>query len=322
MNIDQEKGEDAPVERVAGMRVTVLANLRAGFFSENDFQARRRRLERDLNGAFSRCTIRWSEPEGMAGVLDEIRRSDAEVVILMGGDGTVSQATNALAGGDKAIGVLPGGTFNWIAQDLGMPLSMDLAVQALADGRIVPVDAGDMDGRLFLHNVSLGLHTVTVRTRDEYRRKLGVNKAVAAAFALLRTAWHPPLLHGYLESEENAEFIRAPFVFIGMNRFDTESMAFLRRESLDDGRLSVFYAARFSRPARLRIFRMALYTIIKRRMKEVPELSSFWVPSLTLKSRKSRLKVVADGEMVDVETPIHFRVRHRYLRMVVPRNAA
>ncbi len=297
------------------MRLTFLLNRGSGFFSVDDPEPRRRRVESAIRRRDENARILWVAPEDLSDAVEGAVAGGEGPLVAGGGDGTVNRVAGRMAGGERPMGVLPLGTFNFIAGDLGMPLSPEAAVDALFDGTPGPVDTGEVNGHLFLHNVSLGIHSVAVQLREQYQRRLRLNKAAAVAYALFKAILRPPMLSGYIHAREKAEFLRASFVFIGVNRFDTASFAFVRRKSLDDGILSVFYAHGME-PKNL--LKMAVRTLVSRRIKDVPDLECLLTDMVILRSRKHKVKLVADGEIHPVRSPVVCRVRPGRLRIILP----
>src|SRR6185503_11143696 len=82
----------------------------------------------------------------------------AEVVVAAGGDGTVSAVASCVKGSGATMGVLPMGTLNHFARDLGIPPKLEDAIAVLARGLRVAVDLGEVNGRVFVNNASLGVY--------------------------------------------------------------------------------------------------------------------------------------------------------------------
>src|SRR6185503_16647759 len=108
--------------------------------------------------------------------LDQAFASDADAVVIGGGDGTVSAAADRAVRHGKPIGVLPLGTLNHFARDLGMPPDLRDAVRAIATGVVREVDVGEVNGRVFVNNSSIGVYPTVVRDRDEQRLRFGRGK--------------------------------------------------------------------------------------------------------------------------------------------------
>ncbi len=80
-----------------------------------------------------------------------------DAVAVAGGDGTLACAAQALTGREVPLGILPLGTMNLLAKDLGLPLDLDAAIAVLATGPMRAIDAGEVNGHVFLINSVLGL---------------------------------------------------------------------------------------------------------------------------------------------------------------------
>src|SRR4051794_37510526 len=114
----------------------------------------------------------------------------AALVVAGGGDGTINAVASALVGTEARLGVLPLGTLNHFAKDLGIPLALEEAVRTVFTGRPQAVDVGEVNGRLFLNNSSLGIYPRIVRLREAHRRQ-GVRKWIAFVKALAYVLRHP-----------------------------------------------------------------------------------------------------------------------------------
>ena len=150
--------------------------------------------------------------------------ADADTVVFGGGDGTVSTGAAALAGGPKALGVLPLGTFNHFARDLGIPLELEDAVRTIAVGHVREVDVGEVNGRPFVNNSSIGLYPEMVRVRDELRRHHGMRKGTAMLGAAREVLRDPPFLRVDLRVLDDVARVRTPFVFVGNNRYEMDAL--------------------------------------------------------------------------------------------------
>ena len=97
-------------------------------------------------------------------------------VVAAGGDGTINAVAAAIVDADKALGVLPFGTMNHFAKDLNIPLDFDGAIETIVAGHVTRVDVGDVNGRIFVNNSSLGLYP-----RDHPRTRHGSNGSAGAS---------------------------------------------------------------------------------------------------------------------------------------------
>ena len=99
----------------------------------------------------------------IAAQVDIALRAGVDVIVAGGGDGTVSAVAAALVDTEVALGVLPLGTLNHFAKDLGLPLDLGGAVRVIAAGQTQRIDVGEVNGRVFINNSSLGLYPEMVR---------------------------------------------------------------------------------------------------------------------------------------------------------------
>jgi diacylglycerol kinase family enzyme len=239
----------------------------------------------------------------------------ADAVVAGGGDGTVSAVAAQLVGQDTPLGVLPLGTLNHFAKDLGMPLERDEAVDALAAGRVESVDVGEVNGRVFINNSSLGLYPDIVREREHRQRRLGHGKwraLLAASIAALRRY---PLLRVQVELDDARQAaLRTPFLFIGNNAYQMEGFEIGERRSLAEGKL-VLYTAH--RTGRFGLVRLALLALC-RRLQQARDFHEAGAAAFTVYSGHPHLRVATDGEVSVLPTPLHYRVRPGALRVIRP----
>ena len=104
-------------------------------------------------------------------VIDDAIADGVTVIVAGGGDGTVNGVANAIAGRGVAFGVLPLGTLNHFARDLGIPILLEDAARVILAGHTISVDTADVNGRLFLNNSSVGLYPRIVQLRERYRAR-------------------------------------------------------------------------------------------------------------------------------------------------------
>ena len=117
-------------------------------------------------------------------------REGYDVVVVMGGDGTLNEAANGLIGTDTALGVLPGGSTNVFARTIGLPNdpveATGVLLTSLAADSIRPIGLGMVDQRCFLFHTGLGFDAAVVEQverRSSLKRYAGHPLFVYAAFA-------------------------------------------------------------------------------------------------------------------------------------------
>ncbi|MGC3974964.1 MAG: diacylglycerol kinase family protein [Nitrospira sp.] len=118
-----------------------------------------------------------------------IARRDIDVVLAGGGDGTISTAASLLMNKKKALAILPAGTMNLFARGLGIPQTLEAALQSFADGEVIAVDMASANGQPFVHQFSVGMHAKMVQLREkmDFGSRLGKMQAsVRAAWAAIK----------------------------------------------------------------------------------------------------------------------------------------
>src|SRR3954469_14604574 len=156
------------------------------------------------------------------------------LVIVGGGDGSISAAAAALVGSETKLGILPFGTLNHFARDLGIPTRLDEAARLIASGSERRVDIGEMSGRVFINNSAIGLYPLMVVDRDLQRKRLGRSKRLAMAVAAVRTLVRFCHQRLTLAVNDELERVDTPLLFVGNNAYRIDLGAPGRRESLED----------------------------------------------------------------------------------------
>jgi diacylglycerol kinase family enzyme len=236
----------AQIAFITVQRITVLLNPHAG--TQDDVAAQR------VATAFRRAGMDDLDIHVVEGPL--IRSGAAEalargatIVVAAGGDGTVSAVASVLAGTDVALGILPLGTLNHFAKDVGVPLDVDEAVGAITAGNVVRVDVGDLNDRPFVNNASIGMYATLIAERDAMQR-LGRGKWIAHGLAALRVWRRYRRLRIALRTEGRERLVRTAFVFVGNNEYQLSGLELFGRKSLAAGRLHVCMAHKDASPSR------------------------------------------------------------------------
>jgi len=230
-----------------------------------------------------------------------------------GGDGTVNAVAGAVAGTDTALGVLPMGTLNHFAKDAGIPLDLEEAVRTFFTGRVVKVDVGEVNGRVFVNNSGIGVYPHLVRERETQQRH-GHPKSLAFVIAVGAVLRRYARLRVRLHLSEAEALARlTPFLFVGNNKYEVAGLEIGRRLSLTSGRLWVCTAPH---AARRNLIGMAWRTLTGRVSDH--ELNAIEVEEIWVEAATPRINVSTDGEVSLMAGPLHYRIRPVALGVVVP----
>ena len=236
------------------------------------------------------------------------------LLIVGGGDGSISAAASALVGSNTVLGVLPLGTLNHFARDLGIPADLSEAARVIAAGTERQVDVGEMNGRIFINNSAIGLYPLMVINRDLQRARLGRSKRLAMLVASARTLARFNHQRLTLTIDRELERVDTPLLFVGNNEYRVDIGAPGRRESLADGKLSVFVLRKKTRRGFIAAVLRALLN--RTRPDDMEKLAN--VERLRVGSRRSQLPVSLDGEVIRAEPPLDYAIRKRALRVIAP----
>lgn len=247
-------------------------------------------------------------------VAHEIARTSPALVVAAGGDGTVSSVASALVDTPIPLAVLPVGTLNHFARDIGLPPEPEAAVRIALGGKTRAVDVGEVNGRIFVNNASVGLYPAMVHRRVKQQRRLGRSKWHAMLWAMHAVLRGHPFMNLTLELDGVEQQRRTPFVFVGNNVYQMEGFLIGLRPRLDEGMLSVYLS---HRRGRLGLLFLALRALLGRLL-QARDFEAGTVSHLRIDSRHTRLLVATDGEVGALDMPLNFRTRPRALRVVVP----
>lgn len=237
------------------------------------------------------------------------------LLIVGGGDGTISAAASALAGSETRLGILALGTLNHFARDLQIPTDLGEAARLIASGSERRVDVGEMNGRVFINNSAIGLYPLMVIDRDLQRKRLGRSKRLAMIVASLRTLlrFNHHRLTLTVNEEEQAR-VDTPLLFVGNNEYRVDIGAAGQRERVDRGELSVLVMRRKTRAGLITASIRAL--LDRARADDMVQIDG--VERLRVASHRSQLAVSLDGEVVSAQPPLDYKMRKRALRIIAP----
>lgn len=237
----------------------------------------------------------------------------AQIVVAGGGDGTISAVASELNGTEKTFGVLPLGTLNNFSKDLGIPQNLEEAVEIIAANNVKKIDVGEVNGRIFVNNSSIGLYPHIVKRREKQQR-LGYGKWRSAFWAALKMLVRSPFFAVRLKNETGVRIVKTPFVFVGNNEYEMDFFNIGRRAKLDDGKLSVYFLHRSGRKG---LFLLVVRTIFGR-LKQTHDFEEINVQEIVFETKKKRILVAFDGEVSTLQSPLHYKIHPKSLRVLVP----
>jgi diacylglycerol kinase family enzyme len=258
--------------------------------------------------------LRLAPPRQLCEIINAAIARRPNTIYVGGGDGTISTAAGCLVDSNIALGVLPLGTLNHFAHDLGIPPTWPEAIAALARGNRRAVDVGEVNGRIFINNCSIGSYADAVRKRDALRRERGAEKWRAMLQATFEVFRKLRRLRLHIESAEKKVTLRTPFAVVANNCYSGHVLGSSLRPRLDEGRLWIYTTRAHRHADVLHLMWQSLLRSIDR----VEGLDSFATLEASIASDRGSLPIAADGELLDLKPPFRFRSRPAALQVIAP----
>ena len=299
----------------------IVFNVRSGSGdADEEIQTIRRVLEAGGRSfEFFQCNAQESV-EVMARRAVALAKARQGVVVAAGGDGTINAVANAVMGSGCPFGVLPQGTFNYFGREHAIAQDTRKAALTLLQAHLSPVQAGWVNGRVFLVNASLGLYPQILEDREAWKNQLGRSRFVAflSGIASLLRSRHQLRLR--VESDGHTVLLRTPTLFVANNRLQ------LAQTGIHAQQIDALAHGQLAGIAVRTIGTLALFALLIRgllgRLGDADNIQSFSFRRLTVMPKgMRRIKVATDGEIVWMQTPLVFEVAAEPLLLLVPASA-
>lgn len=244
-------------------------------------------------------------------------RETSDAVLAGGGDGTISTAATIFAGHKTALGILPLGTMNLFARALGIPLKLEEAVAALVTGDKRHIDVGEVNGEIFVHHVTLGLHPriVAGRERERYRSRLG--KKLAGLRIWWKLVRRAPRMRLKLTVDSDRVSLKTTSLIIANNPFIEKFGGLPHSEVPDRGKLAV-YAAQ-TRDWKELLAMSAEASLGK--WESNSKLDFLEGRDIAIHSERRKLRASIDGELAYLRAPIRAKILPGSLWVLCPGSA-
>jgi diacylglycerol kinase family enzyme len=237
------------------------------------------------------------------------------VLVAAGGDGTVNAAASAVVGSDIPFAVVPLGTFNYFARDIGMPLEPAAAATAILGGTVSPIHVARLNKHLFLVNASIGLYVKLIEQREKHEARLGRSRIVSVISGLVTALRGHYAMSLDMAVDGKPVHLRTPLLFLGKNYLQLKNLDFDIAQGVADGQIGVILL-RDANP--LTILNMALRALFGK-LEQAQKLHAFCAQRLQINTRRSKVSAVIDGEIVELQTPLNVEIARNALQVVRPR---
>ena len=291
--VDQRPTED-------GDGIVLIANAQAGpALSGNPVDE----VREVLPGAE---IVEVESPEEFAEALRDAGRR-ALTIGVAGGDGTLNAGAAVAVAAKKPLMVVPAGTLNHLARDLGL-IGVEDAAHAVKHGQTVAMDVGLIDGKTFLNTASFGSYVTLVDARERLESKIG--KWPAAIVALVRVLRREEPVEVELDGKRRLLWM----IFIGNCRYHPSGFTPSWRERLDDGLLDIRVVDAAQPYSRTRL----VAAIVTGRLGRSRVYDQWRAERLEVKSLQGPLRLARDGETFDGSAEFSVEKQPRALAVFVP----
>ena len=253
------------------------------------------------------------EPGTLRLDVEGLLAGEPDALIVAGGDGTVRALAEQLIGGDVPLGILPLGTMNLLARDLGVPADLDAAVDALLAAPVDRIDVATVNGSPFLHSSMLAMLPHLGRIRERVRgQRLGAVRLIDRAVRLIRR--YPRMeLTVSVDGEDHLTRTRA--VVVSCNALAAGPAPIPGRERLDGGRIAVYVTKERNSWDLIEV----VAQLFNGGWQQDERIRAY--EGKTVEVRSSRLalmSVMSDGENAQLATPLRYEIRPRALAVLAP----
>ena len=244
----------------------------------------------------------------------------AELVGGAGGDGTLNSVASGLVGTDTPLAVIPFGTLNHFARDIGVPDNTEKAVALLREGgKRETIDVGEINGRIFLNNSSIGVYPYLVRQREQNEGKLG--KPLAYLVAVYSLLQHPNAprqqIRATIDGREVVPKQKVGLVFVANNICDLGLPRPGTRECLNAGVLDIYTLQVTSR---LDMLGVAVSYLTSKEI-DSPLVDHYNAKEMQIALPSAMVRIACDGEVFRTTAPLHYKSRAGALQVWIPADA-
>lgn len=250
-------------------------------------------------------------------ILRHQQAPDCGVVVAAGGDGTLNAVAAKLMNTDIPMGILPLGTFNYVARLLQIPLEILKAAEVIATGTVRAVHVAQINEHIYLNNASLGLYPLFIQRRELYNQRFGrfaINAYTSGLDVMIRDRKELKL---ELEVDGNKYPLKTPLIFFGNNQLQLAEMNLRIAAAAEQGKVAGVVVAKSDKATLFKI----LWQLMRGGLEHAPDVYSFAADEVQVHSKRAKLTVAVDGEIFDMRPPLKISVRKNALNIMVPHDS-
>jgi diacylglycerol kinase family enzyme len=235
-------------------------------------------------------------------------------IVVAGGDGTINTVAAACLEANRPFGILPAGTFNYVARNLSLPTDIPGAVSVIIEGRTRAVDVGEINGQIFLNNAGFGLYSRLVERRELDKQRWGRNRVVAVLSGIRCLLGTHPLYQVEITADGKTDRLLTTTLFFGSNPLQMETFNTAAADCLRHHKLAVLSLEVHSRWE----IALAAAAALLGRLDMASNVETFCANSVRVQTRRRALKVAFDGEITMLRPPLDVMLRPGALQIFAP----
>lgn len=297
--------------------LSLIYNPKSGFHGQQSLALDQQIMDLWIKAGFDVKKFAIAEPIDIDHMMSEVllrHQGSHGVVVAAGGDGTLNTVARYLRHTDIPMGILPLGTFNYVARVLNIPLDLLEAAQVIAQGQSRAIHVACVNQYIYLNNASLGLYPLFIQQRENYNRILGRFPIHAYTSALEVMLRHRKELKLEVEVDGQRYRVKTPLVFFGNNQLQLKELNLKIAQQVAEGKVAGVIVAKSDK---LTLFK-TLWQLMRGKLEQTPDVYSFAAQQVKIYSRAKCLTLAIDGEIVEVTTPLNISVDQHALKIMVP----
>ncbi|WP_288688490.1 diacylglycerol kinase family protein [uncultured Acinetobacter sp.] len=246
------------------------------------------------------------------------QQQEVGVVVAAGGDGTLNAVAQRLMHTNIPMGILPLGTFNYVARVLNIPLDLIQAANIIATGQNREVHVAQLNDHIYLNNASLGLYPLFIQKREFYNQKFGrfpLHAYTSGLDVLIRDRKELKL---EIEVDHHIYPVKTPLIFFGNNQLQLADLNLKIAKDAAQGKVAGVVVAKSDKRT---LFKL-LWQLMRGNIEKAPDVYSFAAEQVTIHTKRNKITVAIDGEIVEMKPPLQISVKKNALNIRVPHDLA
>ena len=246
--------------------------------------------------------------------LKEMNCKAYNAILIGGGDGTVRSALQILIDMEVPIAILPLGTVNLLARDIGYPNDIESLFKIIKNNKTKQIDLAEVNNEIIINHAWIGFYYYILKFRKKHKSILGRSKLLKILFNTINIFNAFPIYKLTLETNDREVFYKTCLVYISNNESLVTLQNFSERKTLSSGLIWITILKCHTRWELVKCIFLALITGVKKSK----YISQFSTNKLTITTELNMINAVIDGELFKLEVPLNFTIHQKKLTMIVP----